>query len=213
MTLLLAGRKGEAAAVSRKGQAVTHCARRRSRGPFTSLRVDTTLTPVAVSSPPTAQENYYLCAPQPSSWGLANRARAPPAGHRDESPISPRRTRNSRRISRPKPSRWKHWREVIRLGSNNATALRRAAWILATHSHPAQWTRSPGAGGSRVAVDAVKGRPRRSTRWPQPMPRTIDSRKPSRAARRRHCRRSIARRRDRTAHPPVSSPAKPWRED
>ena len=130
-TLLLAGRRSEA---------LPHLEKARGDAPGKTplaaaihlLESGRDAEPVAVSANPTAEEHYYLA--------LASLRRADPeaamAHLRRAAALNPDYAEAHQKLAETtgEPAEaLEQWREAIRLRPNNATALRRAAWILATN--------------------------------------------------------------------------------
>jgi len=130
MILLLAGRRSEALPYLEKARDENLRAAPLAMA-IHLLETGRDAEPVAVSANPTAQEHYYLALVSMrrgendaalaqlrqavalnADYGEAHQKLAETTGDRAEALA--------------------HWREVIRLTPDNATALRRAAWILAT---------------------------------------------------------------------------------
>lgn len=131
MTLLLAGRRGEAASnlerrrEARAGESpLAHAIRLMESGQEAG--------PVSLSATPSAQEHYYLA--------LLNLRRGSPdearAHLREAVRLDPEYAETHQRLAEnaAQPAEaLAHWQETIRLRPNNARALRGAAWILATN--------------------------------------------------------------------------------
>jgi tetratricopeptide (TPR) repeat protein len=131
MTLLLAGRRTEALPHLEK---VREDALRRS--PLAQaiylLETGRDAEPVAVSETPTAQEQYYLALVslrRSDKEAAVAHLRQAVALNPDYAEAHQKLAENAGQTAEALD----HWREAIRLGPNNATALRRAAWILATN--------------------------------------------------------------------------------
>lgn len=131
MTLLLAGRRNEALPQLEKAEEDT------LRKTPLALAVHLLETgrdaePVEVSGNPTAQEHYYFAL-----LGLRRAEKEAAITHlRQALTLNPDYAEAHQKLAETvgTPSEaLDHWRETIRLHPNNATALRRAAWILATN--------------------------------------------------------------------------------
>lgn len=131
MTLLLAGRRGEAASnlersrEARAGESpMAHAIRLMESGQEAG--------PVSLSATPSAQKHYYL-ALLSLRRGTTEEARV----HlRQAVRLDPDYVEAHQRLAEnaAQPAEaLAHWRETIRLRPNNARALRGAAWILATN--------------------------------------------------------------------------------
>ena len=130
MTLLLAGRRSEALPHLEKAEEDT------LRKTPLALAIHLMETgrdaePVAISGNPTAQEHYYLAL-----VGLRRAEKEAAIAHlRQALALNPDYAEAHQKLAETvgQPSEaLDHWRETIRLRPSNATALRRAAWILAT---------------------------------------------------------------------------------
>jgi len=89
--------------------------------------------PIAISAHPTAQEHYYLAL-----VALRGGDKHAALAHlQDALALNPDYAEAHQKLAettdRPKVA-LEHWRAAIELGPNNATALRRAAWIRATNA-------------------------------------------------------------------------------
>jgi tetratricopeptide (TPR) repeat protein len=131
MTLLLAGRRSEALPHLEKAEEDSL-----QKTPLAlAIRLMETgrdAEPVAISGNPTAQEHYYLALA-----GLRRAEKEAAIAHlRQAVALNPDYAEAHQKLAETagQPSEaLEHWRETIRLRPNNATALRRAAWILATN--------------------------------------------------------------------------------
>lgn len=131
MTLLLAGRRGEAALNlerSREARAGESPLARAIR----LMESGQEAGPVSLSATPSAEEHYYL-ALLSLRRGITDEARV----HlREAVRLDPEYVEAHQRLAEnaAQPAEaLAHWRETIRLRPNNARALRGAAWILATN--------------------------------------------------------------------------------
>ncbi len=148
MVLMLAGRRREA---------VQHfeIAKDLELGPHSlalaihRLETGRDAEPVATSQPPTAQERYYLALAALRA-GDRVKAREHLADALRQQPEYAEAHEKLAGIADTPAEALAHWREAARLQPNNATALRNAAWVLATDR-----TLHNGAEAQAYAVRAV----------------------------------------------------------
>jgi tetratricopeptide (TPR) repeat protein len=132
MALLLAGRRDAALPYLEKDREETL---RRSPLEWAIQQLETghDADPVAISARPSAQEHYYLAL-----VSLRNADREAALDHLDQALVlNPDYAAAHQKLAETtdQPSvALEHWRAAIELSPNNATALRRAAWILATNA-------------------------------------------------------------------------------
>lgn len=144
MTLLLAGRRADALPYLEKRAESTPLARA-----IELLESGHDAEPVNTAVNPTAQEHYYLALvslhranTEDALAHLRQAIAANPAYAEAHQKLAETTTQPAEALD--------HWRETIRLRPNNATALRRAAWILATNA-----TLRNGAEALALAVRAL----------------------------------------------------------